>query len=79
MGFNAMGNHGKNKIHRMRFNPTGNHGNNQMYRMQFNQTGNYRENPIHDVIQSNNKSWEVKGKTKFIGCDPIQQEIINYD
>ena len=28
------------------------------------------------MIQSNNKSREVKGKTKFMGCDPIQQEII---
>ena len=27
------------------------------------------------MIQSNNKSREVKGKTKFMGCDSIQQQI----
>ena len=38
--------------------------------------GKSREKPnSQDVIQSNSKSWEVKAKTKFMVCDPIQQEI----
>ena len=38
--------------------------------------GKSREKPnSRDVIQSNSKLREVKAKTKFMVCDPIQQEL----
>ena len=53
----------KNPIHGMWFNSTVNHRKS-------------REKPnSQDVIQSNSKSWEIKGKTQFAGCDSIQQQI----
>ena len=73
-----MGNYMKNPIHG---NMTVNHGKSREKPNSQNviqSKSKLQEKPnIQDVIQPNSKSWEIEGKPKFMGCDPIQQEIKN--